>query len=271
MKNILSIAVILFINCSLYAQTANVLIRTEEGDRFTVMLNEAKQNPNPETQVKITDLNAEFYKMKILFEDTNLSSIDKILYLAYGTERAYSIRKNQKGKYIIRMVSETSFAQLSPPIPGQVVIIYNSNPDITGVAVTEAGPATLNGINDSILKGSEASTTTSSTDSTGGLLSAGCLTPITQPDFTGLKSTISSQPFENNKLQIAKKSVSSNCLLSSQLKEMMMLFDFENSKLDLAKYAYDYTFDKSNYYMVNGAFDNEISIDALNQYIKSKK
>ena len=270
MKNILSIAVILFINFSLYAQTANVLIRTEGSDRFTVMLNEAKQNPNPETQVKIIDLNAEFYKMKILFEDTDLTSIDKILYLAYGTERTYSIRKNKKGKYIIRMVSETPFEELSPPVPGQIVIIYNSKPGPTGVAVTETAPATLNGINDSISKGSRVSTTLSSADSTGGLL-PNCITPITQDEFTGLKSAISSQPFENNKLQIAKKSVNSNCLLSSQVKEIMMLFDFENSKLDLAKYAYDYTFDKSNYYMVNTAFANEISIDALNQHIKSKK
>ena len=57
---------------------------------------------------------------------------------------------------------------------------------------------------------------------------------------------------------------------ASQVKEVMGLFSFEESKLEFAKFAYDRTTDKNNYYIVNDAFDFEASIEALDNYIKSK-
>jgi hypothetical protein len=50
----------------------------------------------------------------------------------------------------------------------------------------------------------------------------------------------------------------------------MQLFTYEDSKLEFAKYAYDYTYDIDNYFMVNDAFEFETSIDELNEYIESK-
>jgi hypothetical protein len=47
----------------------------------------------------------------------------------------------------------------------------------------------------------------------------------------------------------------------------MLLFTFENNRLDFAKFAYAYTFDTGNYYLVNDAFTFETSIDELNAYI----
>jgi hypothetical protein len=47
----------------------------------------------------------------------------------------------------------------------------------------------------------------------------------------------------------------------------MTLFDFENTKLDFAKFAYDRTYDRANYYKVNDAFEFESSIEDLNRYI----
>jgi hypothetical protein len=47
----------------------------------------------------------------------------------------------------------------------------------------------------------------------------------------------------------------------------MMLFSFEGTRLDFAKFAYGRTYDIGNYYMVNDAFTFETSIDELNDYI----
>jgi hypothetical protein len=52
--------------------------------------------------------------------------------------------------------------------------------------------------------------------------------------------------------------------------KVMMTFDFEASKLDFAKYAYDFTYDQGNYYVVNDAFGFELTIDELNDYLESK-
>ncbi len=98
----------------------------------------------------------------------------------------------------------------------------------------------------------------------------GCPYPMTPQDFSQAKSSISAKSFEDSKLTMAKQIVRSNCLTAQQVKELMLLFDFEDSKLDLAKFAYDYTFDLGNYYKVNDAFEFESSIDELNTYINGR-
>ena len=87
-------------------------------------------------------------------------------------------------------------------------------------------------------------------------------------DFQSAKGSISSKTFEDSKLTIAKQIIQSNCLLSSQVKEIMLLFTFEDSRLDFAKFAYAYTLDLGNYYKVNDAFTFESSIDDLNKYVQ---
>jgi hypothetical protein len=95
----------------------------------------------------------------------------------------------------------------------------------------------------------------------------GCNYPLSDDRFATVKQSISSKDFEDSKLTVAKQVMKSNCLLASQVKEIMLLFDFESTRLDFAKQAYSYTFDIDNYYILNDAFDFESSISELNQYI----
>jgi len=95
----------------------------------------------------------------------------------------------------------------------------------------------------------------------------GCAWPMAPADFSSVKNSISSKSFEDSKLTIAKQVVGSNCLLCSQVKEIMLLFSFEDTRLDFAKFAYGHTYDIGNYYMLNDAFTFESSIDELNEYI----
>lgn len=87
-------------------------------------------------------------------------------------------------------------------------------------------------------------------------------------NFARLKTIIENQSFESSKLQIAKQAVASNYLSSAQIAEILMLFDFETTKLEFAKLAYHKAADKQNYYLVNDAFAFESSIAELNKYIK---
>ncbi len=99
----------------------------------------------------------------------------------------------------------------------------------------------------------------------------GCKYPMTPENFVNVKQSIASKSFENTKLTIAKQVLNNNCLLTSQVKEILRLFDFENTKLEFAKYAYGYTYDLNNYYMLNDAFEFEHSITELNDYISKIK
>jgi hypothetical protein len=86
-------------------------------------------------------------------------------------------------------------------------------------------------------------------------------------DFEKAKASIKSKSFEDSKMTLAKQITSKNCLSAAQVKSMMELFTFEASKLDYAKYAYDFCWEKNNYYQVNDAFEFESSIEELDAYI----
>jgi hypothetical protein len=97
----------------------------------------------------------------------------------------------------------------------------------------------------------------------------GCAMPMSNESFNTAKNSISSKSFEDSKLTIAKQVVGNNCLTCSQVKDIMKLFNFEDSRLEFAKFAYKHTFDIGNYYQLNDAFTFEASIEELNQFVSN--
>ena len=91
--------------------------------------------------------------------------------------------------------------------------------------------------------------------------------PCSDEDFLEAKRTIEKADFEQTKLTIAKQIVASELMTASQLAEIARLFDFEQTKLEFLKYAYQYCFDQNKYYLVNNVFDFSSSVDELNKYI----
>lgn len=95
----------------------------------------------------------------------------------------------------------------------------------------------------------------------------GCGNPLTNERFATVKQSISSKDFEDSKLTVAQQVAKSNCLFAEQVKEIMLLFDFESTRLEFAKEAYSHTYDIDNYFLLNDAFDFESSISELNEFI----
>ncbi|MBK9636595.1 MAG: hypothetical protein IPO63_01770 [Bacteroidetes bacterium] len=72
MKKIIILSFLSLMFSQVNAQISNVILFTENGERFTAILNGVRQNNEPETNIKITGLNAEFYKLKVIFESSAL-------------------------------------------------------------------------------------------------------------------------------------------------------------------------------------------------------
>jgi hypothetical protein len=98
----------------------------------------------------------------------------------------------------------------------------------------------------------------------------GCVQPMSAASFASAKNSIQDADFENTKMSTAKTIVGSNCLTTDQVVEICKLFDFENSKLEFAKFAYPKTYDKGNYFKVNTVFDFDASKEDLNKYVQNK-
>lgn len=312
----LALATLMFLwVCASVAQNSNAIIFTENGERFTAILNGLRQNEKPETNVKIEGLNANFYKMKVIFEDAALGQKNFNLGIEPGTETTYIIKKNNKNEYVLRTMSMVPMAEAPPTTTGTSVVVYNpSAAPYTGeTTITEQTTTTTTtgapdgggvsmGINmgdaggnfsmnvsgfENTTSSTQQTTTVTTTTTTSSGVSAppppppapvylpgyngaeGCPFPMARGDFESMKSSIASKTFEDSKLTVAKQVINSNCLLSGQVREVMQLFTYEESKLDFAKYAYGRTYDIGNYYKVNDAFTFESSIDELNGYINA--
>ncbi|MFT3846849.1 MAG: DUF4476 domain-containing protein [Lacibacter sp.] len=85
--------------------------------------------------------------------------------------------------------------------------------------------------------------------------------------FQQLKQQVKKENFDNRRLDLLRSVLPQNNISSDQVKDLAMIFDFERNKLDLAKFAYKYTVDRGNYFVVNDVFDFGNSKTELAQYI----
>lgn len=90
-------------------------------------------------------------------------------------------------------------------------------------------------------------------------------------DFSQFKQTIYNESFESTKLAMARPTISKNYFTSAQVKEIVDLFSFENSKLDIAKSAYRNSIDKNNYFVVSDALSFSSSKEELAKFLESSK
>ncbi|HTD92174.1 MAG TPA: DUF4476 domain-containing protein [Chitinophagaceae bacterium] len=88
-------------------------------------------------------------------------------------------------------------------------------------------------------------------------------------EFRTTLQAINKEWLESNKLKSALQIVHSNSLTSDQVKQMALLFTFENNKLELAKQAYANTVDKRNYSTVFDVFSFESNKSELDRYIRN--
>lgn len=88
-------------------------------------------------------------------------------------------------------------------------------------------------------------------------------------DFDNVLTQIDKEWLESNKLKSAINVVRNNSISSAQVKELLLLFSFENNKLELAKQAYGSTVDKRNYDVVYGVFSFDRTKAELERYVRN--
>lgn len=324
MKRILLFMAIILGMYAAQAQNCNAVFFNQEGSKFQVVLDGVLQNMNFETNVKVADLKYEGnYKVTIIFENKQLASITKSIYmLDNNTEYSYEIKKNKKGEHVMRPNGMVAITQ-APTTPQQAVVSYSTTPPVaqpqatTDVVVTETITTTTTvdpanqenvsvgmnvggvGMNVNVSvndggtnTGTNVQTTSSQTVTTTTVTSSststsnyndgmttnpvhepipvGCHQAIPSSDFNAGKASVEKQSFADTKLKVAKTFTKNNCLSVSQIKEIMSLFSFEETKIDYAKYAYESCADKKNYYQLSDGFTFSTTVDEFNEFLETK-
>lgn len=294
MKKTTLFALFFVIGQSVFAQN-KLTVFSEIGEQFYVILNGIRQNVNPETNVQVDGLSADYYSVKIIFNNKDLADIDRNILNVTGEgckpcDVAYKIKYDKKGNPVLRSYS---FSQITtaPEVSDITVVHYNTVPmpmPVIGVQVTETttyhqdGGENVNvgmnigGINMdvNVNDGSYGSTTTTTTTTTtmssssnvNVVESRGCY-PMSSSNFSSLMSTLNGKSWDEEKMSIAKQSSNANCFSADQVKQIMGTFQWEEAKLDFAKYAYKNCYDKNNYFKVNDEFEWSDNVEELNNYI----
>jgi hypothetical protein len=95
---------------------------------------------------------------------------------------------------------------------------------------------------------------------------------VTAADLEEFLKALRKEPFEDNKKRLAKQIIAGSRapFLASQIKEIIALFPFEDGKLEIAKYAYDFTLDHEKYFVLNEAFAFPSTREKLARFLEDK-
>lgn len=323
-----------------FAQTRDLVVFSDDGQKFTLIVDGDVKNADPAARVVATDIRNETPLCLVRFEDNSIADIKQNMWLEPGKEYTVVVTTNKKGVRVMRPQGEaplgtaakaepaktkpTDFQadeeRVAAPVKGsqqtvtQEVGVGGVQQTTTVTVVEEdGGDGGTDGVNMSMginglginmnvgvteSTGSTSSTTrttttrTTTTTTTTGMTEeqsapvrkpaaepyrmpgytgpVGCDMPMSSAEFDDVKKSIESKGFEESKMTMVKQIGRDRCFSVDQVKGIMGLFSFEESKLDFAKFAYDRVHDKGNFYKVNDAFSFESTIDELNEYIQSR-
>ena len=333
----------LFLPMAAVAQTCDLVFFTDDGAKFTLIIDGDVKNAAPASRVVATGIRNETPLCVVKFEDKSIPDVKQSGWFTMGKESTILVTTNKKGQRVFRPQGEAELgtaakAEPAKPKPTEfvedkpaatnatntvqqdvqvggvqhtttVTVVeevggsdagmgtnenVNMSIGINGVGINMNVGVTDGSVNQNTRTTNTTRTTTTTTSTTSGSSSLqtnkpapkpepvvepyrmpgytgpiGCAMPMSSAEFADAKKSIESKPFEETKLTMAKQIGRDRCFSTDQVKGVMGMFNFEESKLDFAKWAYERTHDKGNYYKVNDAFNFSSSIDELNEHIQS--
>ncbi|MBI5217772.1 MAG: DUF4476 domain-containing protein [Bacteroidia bacterium] len=96
---------------------------------------------------------------------------------------------------------------------------------------------------------------------------------VLNKEFKEVIESVKNQKFENTKITVAKQAIQAKkCFTAFQIKEIAKLMNFEEGKLDVAKFAWDYCIDReNNYSLLNEIFSFDSSKNDLYNFTHPAK
>ena len=234
---------------STIAQINNVVVFAPKGEKFTLFTGNTSHNSEPAARVETANPGGPTFKLKVVFPDASVKEITKLVFNKPHGTMFFKVEKNQKGDYTLESTTSewmdgSTTEKNTPP----------------SAAAAPSSPTPNENKSEQPKKG----------DATTSTKTSGCDNPLSEPDFNGQLVGISARPFEPMQLSAAKKMAETHCLMVSQVKMVIYVFNSESSRLSFAKYAYDHTYDRDNYSEVKDALHSEKSKTELDRYISEK-
>jgi hypothetical protein len=203
----------------------NLVVFCNEPEPFTLILNGQKQNQEPQTSVWIGGLDLKVYEVKVIFVNTKLKDVNTTLtFYRTGKECVFALNKKGKKTHTLDYLSEKNID--SPVIKDPPVTTNTLNPNMQTTVTNTTNP--------------------------------GSNTPVnTVTSFQTLLDAILAQPTEQGKLNVALAALANKTFSIAEVKQILMLFSSEQTRLNFAKQVYAKIKDPSFYVGIVDTFVNE--------------
>jgi hypothetical protein len=220
-------------------ETSALSIYAENGDQFFIVLNGINQNNTPTSKIRIDDLPKYDNDVQVVFADNRTPAIRKRVNIAdpvdgKAVQMTLKIVRGRDGNPHLKFHKCIEVDRNYHPERDEYVMYYGQPSRTVYEQDPPPPPAPM---------------------------------PMDGRTFEEAKNTISRASFNDTKLSTAKTILASNYVTTNQVMEICKLFSFDDTKLEFAKYAYDKTVDRNNYFKVGNVFSFSSSKEALNNFI----
>ena len=229
----------------------NLILLTESGAPFWLYLNEQKINDSAQSIVKAAKIWDDTCRLKVVYADKKLSDFIATAYFLQNgkscknLEFTYSVEK-VKGKSVLTFVSTNILLADSVSLKKQAArvkyfaIVQKKEQDAKNKSAGNYPSPTLctKLMNDSLL----------------------------EKEIAQLKTN----HIERERTKDAKWLISNNCLNVVQMEKILTAFDYDDAKLVLSEFAYDYITDKQNFLNLVNSLMHKYEKEELNTFYSTK-
>lgn len=122
MARLLSLAFGALVTLSSYAQTSDLVLFSDDGTKFTLVIDGDVKNAEPAARVVATGIKTETPMLMVKFADAGIAAIRQSGYLPMGKEYTMMITTNKKGARVLRQTGEAeqgtaAEAEPAKPVP----------------------------------------------------------------------------------------------------------------------------------------------------------
>jgi hypothetical protein len=229
----------------------NLILLTETGDSFWLYVNEQKINDSAQSIVKATKIWGDTCRLKVVYADKKLNDFSATAYFLQNgrscknLEFTYSIEK-VKGKSVLTFVSTNILLadSVSPKkqaarVKDFAISVKKEQDDKNKLAGNYPPPTPCTKtMNDSLL----------------------------EKEIAQLKTN----HIERDRTKDAKWLISNNCLSVVQMGKILTAFDYDDAKLTLSEFGYDYIIDKGNFLNLVNSLLHKYAKEELSTFYSTK-
>lgn len=301
MRNFISTAILCLLVLAGIAQNNDFVFYTDNGDKFTLYLNNVKQNATAATNVKAENISGKSISVRVVFERSGVPTFSRTMSVSSNDkEIKVQLVKGRENVYSMKTVSTTDRHHSSSNNNSTTVVKGSNGSNETkdnghggngGHGNNNGGHGNNNGGHGNNGHGNGGHGNGgygNNNHGNGGYGNGGygnngywnngygptdnprCHFPMQQNDFNSLRSQVRARYFDSSRMTVAKQACRYNCMTSDQIRDLCKEFAYESNRLDFAKYAFEYCYDRYRYYIVGQAFTYSSSVDQLNRYITNQ-